>query len=326
MIAGLNKLIIPVLRWKGSVPQGGTASGLIQEHVGTMEQQVPAEEWGVEAMLHHVVDSPVWDLEPFTTIRLDQIPMPSFHIGGLEIDLSITKHVLFLMFAAGLTIFTMFTAMRASRRLDQGEDAPGGILNALEAFYMYLRDDVVMTNIGHGGERFAPLVITFFFFILYSNFLGLVPFGATATGNIMVTGALAIIAFIVIETAGFAALGPRGYAKTIFFVPPGLPVWMKPIMLVIMAPVEFIGKFSKIVALAIRLFANMTAGHFIILGLVGLILTYGSFTHPVGLVAIVGSIALGLFVMLLEVFIALVQAYIFAMLVAVFIGLIRHAH
>ena len=97
-------------------------------------------------------------------------------------------------------------------------------------------------------------------------------------------------------------------------------------MLAIMAPVEFIGKFSKIVALAIRLFANMTAGHFVILGLIGLILTYGSFTHPIGLVAIVGSIALGLFVMLLEVFIALVQAYIFAMLVAVFIGLIRHAH
>ena len=277
-------------------------------------------------MLHHVVDSPVWDLEPFTTIHLDQIPMPAFHIGGLEVDLSITKHVLFLMFATGLTILTMFAAMRASRRLDQGEDAPGGILNALEAFYMYLRDDVVMANIGHGGERFAPLVITLFFFILYSNFLGLVPFGATATGNIMVTGALACIALVVIETAGFVALGPKGYAKTIFFVPPGLPGWMKPVMLAIMAPVEFIGKFSKIVALAIRLFANMTAGHFVILGLIGLILTYGSFTHPIGLVAIVGSIALGLFVMLLEVFIALVQAYIFAMLVAVFIGLIRHAH
>ena len=142
----------------------------------------------------------------------------------------------------------------------------------------------------------------------------------------MVTGALACIALVVIETAGFVALGPKGYAKTIFFVPPGLPGWMKPVMLAIMAPVEFIGKFSKIVALAIRLFANMTAGHFVILGLIGLILTYGSFTHPIGLVAIVGSIALGLFVMLLEVFIALVQAYIFAMLVAVFIGLIRHAH
>ena len=326
MTAGLNRLMTPILGWKGSAPQGDTAGGLIQEHADTIEQSTHAEEWGVEAMLHHVVDSPVWDLEQFTTIHLDQLPMPAFHIGGLEVDLSITKHVLFLMFATGLTILTMFAAMRASRRLDQGEDAPGGILNALEAFYMYLRDDVVMANIGHGGERFAPLVITLFFFILYSNFLGLVPFGATATGNIMVTGALACIALVVIETAGFVALGPKGYAKTIFFVPPGLPGWMKPVMLAIMAPVEFIGKFSKIVALAIRLFANMTAGHFVILGLIGLILTYGSFTHPIGLVAIVGSIALGLFVMLLEVFIALVQAYIFAMLVAVFIGLIRHAH
>ncbi len=315
--------------WGAVQEQAEAVAGAAQEHAqdaGAAAEAGHAEEWGAEAMLHHVVDSPVWDLEPIGTIRLDLIPMPVFNVGGLEIDLGITKHVLFLMIATGLTILTMFAAMRASRRLAQGEEAPGGILNALEAFYMYLRDDVVMANIGHGGERFVPLVITLFFFILYANFLGLVPFGAAATGNIMVTGALAFIALLVIETAGFIALGPVGYAKTVFFVPPGIPGWMKPIMLLIMAPVEFIAKFSKIMALAIRLFANMTAGHFVVLGLIGLILTYGSFTHPIGLVAIVGSLALGLFVMLLEVFIALVQAYIFAMLVAVFIGLIRHAH
>jgi F-type H+-transporting ATPase subunit a len=89
--------------------------------------------------------------------------------------------------------------------------------------------------------------------------------------------------------------------------------------------VELIGKFSKIVALAIRLFANMTAGHFVILALIGLILTYGSF-EPVGIVATLGALALGLFVMLLEIFVALIQAFIFSMLVAVFVGLIRHAH
>ena len=189
-----------------------------------------------------------------------------------------------------------------------------------------------MANIGRGGERFVPLVITFFFFILYANLLGLIPFGATATGNIMVTAALAITALIVIEVAGFVALGPMGYAKTVFFLPPGLPGPLKPVTLLIMAPVELIAKFSKIMALAIRLFANMTAGHFVILAFMGLILTYGSmvgqglFGTTVGAATILGSMALALFVMMLEIFIALLQAYIFAMLVSVFIGLIRHAH
>lgn len=322
MNPALDRSMWALRRLAGTVQEHAEASaGVAQEHV---EDAAHAEEWGAEAMIHHIVDSDVWDLEPFATIHLPELP--TVQIGPLAIDLSITKHVLFLMFASVLTIATMWAAARASRRLDAGEKAPGGILNVIEAFYLYLRDDVVMANIGGGGERFVPLVITLFFFILYSNLLGLVPFGATATGNIMVTAALAIIAFLVIETAGFVALGPKGYAKTVFFLPPGLPTWLKPIMLLIMAPVELIGKFSKIVALAIRLFANMTAGHFVVLALIGLILTYGDFTQPIGIVAIVGSVALGLFVMLLEVFIAVVQAYIFAMLVAVFVGLIRHAH
>lgn len=289
-----------------------------------------AEEWGTEVMMHHVVDSNIWEFGPFGEIHLPEIP--AFNIGGLEIDLSITKHVLFLVFAAVLTIMTMFIAARSTERLKGGEKAPGGVLNGIEAFYLYLRDDVVMANIGRGGERFVPLVITLFFFILYANLLGLIPFGATATGNIMVTAALAIIALVVIETAGFIALGPVGYAKTVFFLPPGLPGPLKPVTLLIMAPVELIAKFSKIMALAIRLFANMTAGHFVILAFMGLILTYGSmvgqgvFGTTVGAATILGSMGLALFVMMLEIFIALLQAYIFAMLVSVFIGLIRHAH
>ncbi len=289
-----------------------------------------AEEWGTEVMMHHVVDSNIWEFKPFGEVHLPEFP--AFNIGGLEIDLSITKHVLFLTFAAVLTIVTMFIAARSTERLEEGKKAPRGLLNGIEAFYLYLRDDVVMANIGRGGERFVPLVITFFFFILYANLLGLIPFGATATGNIMVTAALAIIALVVIETAGFIALGPVGYAKTVFFLPPGLPGPLKPVTLLIMAPVELIAKFSKIMALAIRLFANMTAGHFVILAFMGLILTYGSmiveggFGIPIGAVTILGSMGLALFVMMLEIFIALLQAYIFAMLTSVFIGLIRHAH
>ncbi len=307
------------------------AAAAAQEHHGEAAAAGEhAEEWGTEVMMHHVVDSNIWEFGPFGEVHLPEIP--SFNIGGLEIDLSITKHVLFLMFAAVLTIITMFIAARSTDRLKGGEKAPGGILNGIEAFYLYLRDDIVMANIGRGGERFVPLVITFFFFILYANLLGLIPFGATATGNIMVTAALAIIALVVIETAGFVALGPVGYAKTVFFLPPGLPGPLKPVTLLIMAPVELIAKFSKIMALAIRLFANMTAGHFVILAFMGLILTYGSmvgdgvFGTTVGAATILGSMGLALFVMMLEIFIALLQAYIFAMLVSVFIGLIRHAH
>ena len=307
------------------------AAAAAQEHHGEAHAEGGhAEEWGTEVMMHHVVDSNIWEFGPFGEIHLPEFP--AFNIGGLEIDLSITKHVLFLMFAAILTIVTMFIAARSTERLERGEKAPGGLLNGIEAFYLYLRDDIVMANIGRGGERFVPLVITFFFFILYANLLGLIPFGATATGNIMVTAALAIIALVVIETAGFIALGPLGYAKTVFFLPPGLPGPLKPVTLLIMAPVELIAKFSKIMALAIRLFANMTAGHFVILAFMGLILTYGSmvgdgvFGTTVGAVTILGSMGLALFVMMLEIFIALLQAYIFAMLVSVFIGLIRHAH
>ncbi|MYA32700.1 MAG: F0F1 ATP synthase subunit A [Gemmatimonadales bacterium] len=307
------------------------AAAAAQEHHGEAHAAGGhAEEWGTEVMMHHVVDSNIWEFGPFGEIHLPELP--AFNVGGLEIDLSITKHVLFLMFAAIFTIATMFIAARSTERLERGEKAPGGLLNGIEAFYLYLRDDIVMANIGRGGERFVPLVITFFFFILYANLLGLIPFGATATGNIMVTAALAIIALVVIETAGFIALGPLGYAKTVFFLPPGLPGPLKPITLLIMAPVELIAKFSKIMALAIRLFANMTAGHFVILAFMGLILTYGSmvgqgvFGTTVGAATILGSMGLALFVMMLEIFIALLQAYIFAMLVSVFIGLIRHAH
>ena len=326
----LDRSMTPFRKLAGWAQEHAPAA---QEHHGEAAAagEHAAEEWGTDVMMHHVVDSNVWEFKPFGEVHLPEFP--PFHIGGLEIDLSITKHVLFLMFATVLTIITMFMAARSTRRLEDGEKAPGGLLNGIEAFYLYLRDDVVMANIGRGGEKFVPLVITFFFFILYANLLGLIPFGATATGNIMVTAALAIIALVVIEVAGFVALGPVGYAKTVFFLPPGLPTALKPLTLLIMAPVELIAKFSKIMALAIRLFANMTAGHFVILAFMGLILTYGSMVNDGGIFGlavgggtILGSLALALFVMMLEIFIALLQAYIFAMLTSVFIGLIRHAH
>lgn len=283
------------------------------------------EQWGTEEMVHHIADGSTIDLG-FTRIDLGGLSFPPIQLGPLSIDLSITRHVFFLFVAALLTVTTLWFAARQARRLERGAKAPGGVLNAVEAVYLYLRDEVAMATIGPGGERFVPYILSLFFFILYANLLGLIPGGAAATSNIMVTAAMAIMSLVVIEWAGFRTLGPMGYLGTIFYLPKGLPPFMVPIMLLIMTPVELIGKFAKPFALAIRLFANMTAGHFVILALLGLILTYGGFSHPTGWVAILGPIALGLFVMFLELFVALLQAYIFAMLTSVFIGLIRHAH
>ena len=278
-----------------------------------------AHGWGTETMMHHIIDSN--EIEFFGwTIHLPE--WEPVRAGPLVIDLSPTKHVAFLWIATLLTILTVWVAARRFSREEQAGEAPKGFLNFFETFYEYLRDEVALANIGHGGERFVPYVVTLFFFILYANLLGLVPFGATATSNIMVTGSLAIISLVIVEAAGFATLGPKGYLGTIFYVPKGLPKPMVPIMLIIMTPVEIIGKLAKPFALAVRLFANMTAGHFVILALLGLILTYGG-TSLIGGVSIVGALALGLFVMFLEIFVAFLQAYIFTILTAVFIGLIR---
>ncbi len=303
-----------------------TIAGLFQEHGAAAVDTAAAghaEEWGTDVMMHHVVDSHSLEIGRYV---IDLPTFPPLHLGALTIDLSPTKHVVFLAIAALLTILTMMIAARRARRSEQEDKAPGGFHNGLEAGYVYLREEVALANIGHGGEAYVPYVVTLFFFILYANLLGLIPQGASATGNISVTAALAFISLIVVEVSGFQALGPKGYAKTIFYVPEGLPAYMVPVMLVIMTPVELIGKLAKPFALAVRLFANMTAGHFVLLAMLGLILTYGSFTAATGLATIVGSVSLGLFVMFLEIFVAFLQAYIFTILTAVFIGLIRHAH
>jgi F-type H+-transporting ATPase subunit a len=270
-----------------------------------------------EMILHHLADSPEWET-PFGVVHLPQI-----HLG--PIDLSITKHVLFMMIAAVLVAILLIAAGRdaARERARGAERGPRGAANVVEAFILFLRDEVALKNIGHGGERFVPYIISVFFFILFCNLLGLLPWGASPTGNISVTAALAIITFIVVEIAGMRALGPAGYARTIFYVPHGLPTLMKPIMLVIMTPVEFLGKLAKPFALAIRLYANMTAGHAVVLALTGLIVLSG-----IGGVLYIGvaPLVMAVAIMILEIFVALLQAYIFAMLSSVFIGLIRHAH
>lgn len=276
-----------------------------------------------DMILHHLVDTPDWEVGPWV-VQFPEIKIP---LGPVVLDLSITKHVFFMFLAALLVLLIMIPAARQAERAraEGAKRGPKGAANVVEAFVLFLRDEVAMPNIGKGGERFVPFVVTVFFFILMCNLLGLVPWGASPTGNISVTAALAILSFIMIEVAGMIALGPKGYAKTIFYAPEGMGLAMKIPMLIIMTPVEFLGKLTKPFALAIRLFANMTAGHAVVLALTGLAVTASIAGGWVMSIA-VAPVLMATAIMVLELFVAFLQAYIFAMLTSVFIGLIRHAH
>ena len=140
---------------------------------------------------------------------------------------------------------------------------------------LYMRNEIILPNVGHNGEAFVPFCLTLFFFILFCNLLGLMPWGSTATSNISVTATLAIISFIVVEIAGMRALG-AGYLKTVVYWPSDMSLGMKLFISPIMTPVEIMGKITKPLALTIRLFANMIAGHVVVLALISIIFTFGS--------------------------------------------------
>lgn len=277
------------------------------------EAEAHEEEHGFD-ILHHIQDSREIELPFGTVIHLP--PAGSWMVGPL--DMTPTKHVVFLWLGALLMLLLFIPAAAGARR--SREAGPKGGYNAIEALVLFFREQVVMRNVGHGGEKFAPFVITLFFFILILNLLGLVPWGASATGNISVTAALALMSLVVVEVAGMLALGPKGYLATIVYIPKGLPKPLIPIMALIMTPVELLGKLTKPFALAIRLFANMTAGHVLLLAIISLIFLFGSY------VIAVGPVVMAVALTFLELFVAFLQAYIFALLTSVFIGLIRHAH
>jgi F-type H+-transporting ATPase subunit a len=268
----------------------------------------------------HITDSHHLELPCFKPGFACEVELPQWapiHVGPLTLDLSLTKHVVMLLVAATLCLVTLLLAARAHKRQHQKSGQSRGFANGVEALVLYIRQEVILPNVGHHGEGFVPFLLTLFFFILFANLLGLIPYGATATGNIAVTGTLAILTLITVEIAGMRALGPVGYMKTIVYWPSDQPVVMKSLLTIIMTPIEFIGKLTKPFALAIRLFANMNAGHIVVLALIGLIFTFGSYAlAPLPLV-------MALAIMVLEVFIAFLQAYVFVLLSSVFIGLIR---
>jgi F-type H+-transporting ATPase subunit a len=287
-----------------------------QIQVGPTGEHLQGEEAGpVDIITPHIADSHHLEL-PF----LGEVELPRWepvHIGGLTVDLSPTKHVVMLCVAAFLCMIVLIPTAIAHERHTEESGAPKGFAAGMEAMVLYLRNEVVLPNVGPHGNAYVPFGLTLFFFILFANLLGLIPYGSTATGNISVTAMLAIVTFIVVEISGIRAQG-WGYLKTIFYVPPkDMPLILKPLMFVIMTVVEVIGKFTKPFALAVRLFANMTAGHVVLLALISLIFTFQSYAVATA------PVAMGVAISLLEIFVGFLQAYIFTLLSCVFIGLIR---
>jgi F-type H+-transporting ATPase subunit a len=178
----------------------------------------------------------------------------------------------------------------------------------------------VMPNIGHGGEKFAPFVCTLFFFIMFANLLGILPYGASATASISVTVALALIVFLVVEVGAMISLGPKHWLGTVWMKPAGMGAVPGTLMAIFLLPLELLAKFVRPIALTIRLMANMTAGHIVLLAIISLIFVFGSWA------VVIGPLFMAVAITFLEIFVAFLQAFIFAILTSVFIGLVRHAH
>ena len=263
-----------------------------------------------QQILHHILDANVIEI-PFSS---KVIPLPTIHLpealpllGG--VDISITKHVVMMWIACAILLLMFGRAARHAK-----DPVPRGLRNMLEVLIVFLRDEVIRKSIPHGADRYVPYLMTTFFFILTCNLLGLVPSMATATGNISVTAGLAVLAFIMIQAGGIREYGVIKHFKNL--VPPGLPLWLVPIMFVL----ELLSMFIKPFALCIRLFANMMAGHVVILAFIFLIFILNDVWYVVAPL----SVAFALFVYLLEILVALLQAYIFTMLTAQFIGMSVH--
>jgi len=225
-------------------------------------------------------------------------------------DISITKNVASLLLSAIIILWLFLSVARFYKR-QHSHRSPKGVAAFMEPIIVFVRDEIAKENIGPHYKRFVPLLLTFFFFIWINNVMGLVPLfpgGANVTGNIAVTMVLAIIVMIVTNING-----NKNYWSHIFWMP-GVPVAVKPLL----AVVEFIGIFTKPFSLMIRLFANITAGHIIVLSLISLI-----FIFETALVSPV-SVLLTLFISVLEILVTALQAYIFTLLTALYIGAALH--
>ncbi|MAX05863.1 MAG: ATP synthase F0 subunit A [Flavobacteriales bacterium] len=294
-------------------------------------------------ILHHIADSYEWHLWGDVSIPLpvilyaegnwDVFMSSDFHHGKSKvikgdrtykidhhhiveennkkfINLSITKNVASMLFSA---LLLCLLVVKTSQAYKKTKIAPRGLQSFLEPLILFVRDDIIKSNIGPKHEKYTMFLLTVFFFILINNLLGLTPGAANVTGNISVTFVLSLFTFVIITISA-----NKGYWKHLVS-PPGTPVALLPIMI----PIEIFGVFTKPFALMIRLFANITAGHIIIFSLISLIFVASN--NGVNVVAGWSvapiSVMFVLFIFLIEILVAFLQAYIFTLLSAVFIGL-----
>ena len=308
----------------------------LQEHIDEHAAEVPAEGFNAgETIIEHVANS-----------GLDHplIHLPT--IGG--IDMSVTKHVLMLWLVASVVFVGATWLVRAYLRQDRL--VPTGFMNGLEAVVEFVRDSIVLPNVGKKWvNTWTPLILTLFLFILCANAIGLIPIfevvglldrfvlhtapesflnqvlhgGTTATANYNVTAALAMVTFSAIIVAGTLAHGFIAHWKNL--VPKGL----NPAIYVLLIPIEILGMFVRPFALTMRLAANMTGGHIAILAILSFVFLFADmFASPLAGVG-VGlflSVPMAVFISGLEIIVVLVQAYVFTLLSAVFIGMAIHAH
>lgn len=231
-------------------------------------------------------------------------------------DISLTKNVIAMLIAV-MTLCILIISMANSYGKRKGK-APKGIHNLIEPLIIFIRDDVAKPSIGNKTDKFMPLLLTVFFFIFINNVFGLIPIfpgGANVTGNIAVTMVLAIVIFLTVNLNG-----NKYYWKHIFM--PDVPVWMY----VIIIPIELLGVILKPFVLMLRLFANITAGHIIILGFFSLIFIFGAMSPAGGIGVSPLSVAFTVFMGLLEMLVAFLQAFVFTLLSAIYIGMAVEEH
>ena len=262
--------------------------------------------------IHHVIDSRIIEI-PWPNAELKrEIHLPTLGtltMDGIEVEFAVTKHLV-IMWLVSIILIVLVTSVAIKARRG---GPPSGVVNLIEVFVVWMRDNVTVPAPGPVyGVSLLPYLLSVFFFILFGNLFGLIPYGATMTGNLSVTAALASMSWILIQAIAIREAGLGGYLKH-------LTGGVHPLLWPIMIPVEIVGLFTKPFALAIRLFANMSAGHIVILSLLGLIMTLGN----VGVAGI--AVPFALFVYLLELLVAFIQAFIFTMLTSVFTGMGVHS-
>lgn len=272
-------------------PHEKTAHGTAQGH----GEEASLGTTLVHILEHHLVDSD--HMELFGA----EIHLPTFEFG--EYKFTLTKHRLWWLIALSLMGLVVWMAAR------QKTPVPTGMRNALEGLIQFVRNEVVKPNLHEKTDAFMPYFMSLFCGILFSNLLGLLPWGSSATGNVNTTAGLALCTLSLMVGMGVKVNGLGGFLHS--FAPPGVPGWLMPLMIII----EIVSFMIRPFALTIRLFANMLAGHAVLAVLLGLIVSL-MFAPPAILVAV------GVF--MLEIIVALIQSYIFIMLTATFMGLTMH--